>query len=100
MYGHEWAGREGLAEGGDSYGEREGRYDAVNEGCVEWTRECGLYKEFWRTRTNRRTKRSRRREKTCVESGESGREAAVSLRSERNPHLLDESGTLLGPHWH
>jgi hypothetical protein len=32
VYGHEWAGREGLEKRGDSYGEREGRYETVNEG--------------------------------------------------------------------
>ncbi len=86
VYGHEWVGSEWSAKGGDPYGEREGSYALVNEGYVEWTRECGLCREFWRARTIRGTNRSRRREKTCVASGWSHREVMVSsLRSERNP---------------
>jgi len=75
VYGHEWTGSEGSAKGGDPHGERGGRYALVNEGCVEWTRECGLCREFWRARGIRGTNRSRRREKTSVESGESYRGA-------------------------
>jgi hypothetical protein len=82
MYGHEWVGSEGSAKGENPYGEREGSYALVNEGCVERTRERGLCREFWRTRTIRGTNRS---DKTCVESGGSHREVMVALRSERNP---------------
>ena len=89
VYGHEWVGSEWSAKGGDPYGEREGSYALVNEGCVEWTRECGLCREFWRARTIRGTNRPRRREKTSVESGESHWGAtASSLRSERNQMSL------------